>query len=383
MNDKTNKKDKYYIYILYLAIVWLLIFSFFTNTQILYADEIDTKEQELTEIQRMIQEQRANAKKLEYEKTKALKNKQKTQKELSQTQTKIKQLNITENNLKKSLDLSKNLLNQTNEVISDNQSLCNKTLLYLLLSDQAQTKLKQDSNDAYQLKLILQNIINEINKLETKKSLISQEKTRKEQEINHTLNITHTERNKLNNFSKTIKKLDTDISKFEKQRKKYLEKSKELERDALALQDLIDFLKQQAMRYKESFDFTGEYQWPLDGKILRHFGPHRHEKYDILTISNGVDIEAPLDKDIQAFADGEVVFSDWFTGAGKMIIIDHKNGFHTVYSYNNTLLVSKGDTIKKGQTIAKAGKTGSVTEPCLHFEIRRSGVPVNPMQFKN
>ncbi len=363
-------------------ILILLILSIFP-LYLYSSNDINSKEQELTELQRMIEEQRQKALQLDKHKSKALQNKQKTQRELNLTHKKIQDLSIAEQNLKKSLNLSKNLLSHTNTIISENQKLCYEAFLFLLFTDQAESKLRQNSNDSFLLSLIFKNIIKENIKLEQKKELIFQEKNKNEQAVKQTLNITQTERQKLNQMSNTIKKLDSDISNFEKQKQAFLHKSKELERDAQALQDLIDFLKKQAERYTESFDFIGEYSWPLIGNIIRHFGPHRHERYDILTISNGVDIAAGLDSDIRAFADGEVVFADWFTGAGKMIILDHKNGFHTIYSYNNTLLVTKGEKIKKGQIIAKVGKTGNATEPSLHFEIRRSGVPLNPMQFKN
>jgi len=86
---------------------------------------------------------------------------------------------------------------------------------------------------------------------------------------------------------------------------------------------------------------------------------------------------------IKAFADGEVAFAGLFVGSGNMIIIDHKNGFHSIYSFNNTLLVIKGEYVQKGQVIALSGMTGAASEPSLRFELRRNRVAVNPVEYVN
>ena len=79
--------------------------------------------------------------------------------------------------------------------------------------------------------------------------------------------------------------------------------------------------------------------------------------------------------------DGEVVFADRFGGQGNLVIIDHKNGFFTVYAYNSSILVSVGAKVKRGQTIARRGSTGSATEPSLHFELRKDGKSINPVPY--
>lgn len=360
----------------------LITVCIFLSTLSLFSDDISTKESELNEIQRLLQEHKRTVEILEQQKSSALKDKNSKQRQLRQSQQRVRELTITERNLKQSLDLSKNLLNKVDKDISNTHKLCYEAFLLLTLADQSESKLNTKHNDSFVLSLILKNLLNENSKLIERKKIIAIEKEKNENEVNKTLKITRDEKVKLNNISSTMKQLESDIKSFEQQKQEFIKKSKELERNARALQDLIDLLKREAEKYKDIIHFAGQYVWPLDGKILTPFGPKKHERYEIVTMSNGVDIAAENDTPVRAFSGGEVVFSDWFTGAGKMIIIDHKNGFHTVYSYNNTLLVSKGDKVIVGQIIARSGKTGSAVQPSLHFEVRRNGIPVDPMQFK-
>ena len=82
-----------------------------------------------------------------------------------------------------------------------------------------------------------------------------------------------------------------------------------------------------------------------------------------------------------AVDDGEVIFSDRYGGQGKLIIIDHKNGYFSLYAYNSDLVAAKGAKVKRGQTIARSGMTGSASEPSLHFELRKDGKAINPVPY--
>jgi len=129
------------------------------------------------------------------------------------------------------------------------------------------------------------------------------------------------------------------------------------------------------------------YQWtgkkiamPVRGKIIRSFGQETRS-YGTSVVSNGIDIAVKEGSSVVASDDGEVIFSDRYGGQGKMIIIDHKNGFFTLYAYCSELLASRGAKVKKGQTIAKSGATGSASEPSLHFELRKDGKAINPLPY--
>ncbi|AFK85475.1 MULTISPECIES: peptidoglycan DD-metalloendopeptidase family protein [Thermoanaerobacterium] len=95
----------------------------------------------------------------------------------------------------------------------------------------------------------------------------------------------------------------------------------------------------------------------------------------------GIDIAASINDPIYAADGGTVVFAGWENGYGNLVEIDHGNGYVTYYGHANKLLVKKGDKVYKGEKIALVGMTGNTTGPHVHFEVRKNGVPVNPMTY--
>lgn len=120
-------------------------------------------------------------------------------------------------------------------------------------------------------------------------------------------------------------------------------------------------------------DASPDFIWPVDGKVLSYFRDRDGYHYN-----KGLNIEAQ-DTSIKAAREGEVVFSDFLTGYGQTVVVDHKDGFHTVYSQMDSLLVKSGDRIKQGQAIAQIGSRpqGSF----LHFEIRKNAIEDNPFYY--
>jgi septal ring factor EnvC (AmiA/AmiB activator) len=127
--------------------------------------------------------------------------------------------------------------------------------------------------------------------------------------------------------------------------------------------------------------FKGSLDWPLRGRIVREFGMQKHPRFGTTTMSNGIEIEAVEGAPVLAVYEGVVKFSEWFKGYGNSIIISHSGGIYTLYAHNSELLVQRGDQVQKGQTIARAGSTGSLTGPNLYFEVREKDHPVNPRQW--
>lgn len=96
----------------------------------------------------------------------------------------------------------------------------------------------------------------------------------------------------------------------------------------------------------------------------------------------GIDIAAPAGTPVYAAAGGKVIYSGYNSGGyGKLIIIEHSNGYQTYYAHNSKLYVNVGETVAKGERIAGVGSTGDSTGNHVHFEIRRNGTPVNPSQY--
>lgn len=119
---------------------------------------------------------------------------------------------------------------------------------------------------------------------------------------------------------------------------------------------------------------VGGLGWPLSGNLLARYGGRLPDGRN----SAGVLIGAPAGSTVIAVADGTVVFSDWMTGYGMILIVDHGNGYMSLYAHNDTLLKDAGATIKRGEAVAKVGNSGGQGVTALYFELRRNGQPVDP-----
>ena len=126
---------------------------------------------------------------------------------------------------------------------------------------------------------------------------------------------------------------------------------------------------------------TGTMTWPAEGEITSPFGWRVHPIFGTQRLHTGIDIGADYGDAIRAADGGVVIHSDWMGGYGNAVIIDHGNGISTLYAHNSQLLVSEGQTVAKGQTVARCGSTGYSTGPHLHFEVWQNGSPVNPLNY--
>ncbi|MEO6227960.1 MAG: peptidoglycan DD-metalloendopeptidase family protein, partial [Thermomonas sp.] len=119
---------------------------------------------------------------------------------------------------------------------------------------------------------------------------------------------------------------------------------------------------------------VGGLGWPVTGNLLAAYGG----KLPDGRRSDGVLVAAPAGTTVKAVADGQVVFADWMTGYGMILIIDHGNGYMSLYAHNDGLLRDAGDAVKRGDPVANVGKSGGQEQPALYFELRRNGQPVDP-----
>lgn len=120
-----------------------------------------------------------------------------------------------------------------------------------------------------------------------------------------------------------------------------------------------------------------QFRWPVRGRIISGYGPKPGGQQN-----EGINISVPEGTAVKAAEDGVVAYAgSELKGYGNLVLIKHADGWVTAYANNSALDVKKGDTVKRGQVIAKAGQTGNVTSPQLHFEIRKGSQPVDPSQY--
>ncbi|HHV71552.1 MAG TPA: peptidoglycan DD-metalloendopeptidase family protein [Clostridia bacterium] len=129
---------------------------------------------------------------------------------------------------------------------------------------------------------------------------------------------------------------------------------------------------------------SGKMAWPTAGRISSYYGMRTHPIFKTKKMHTGLDIAAPSGQNIVAAESGKVIYSSlstgsWMGGYGNTVIIDHGGGISTLYGHTSKVLVRQGETVKRGQVIAKVGSTGNSTGPHLHFEVRVNGVPKDPL----
>jgi murein DD-endopeptidase MepM/ murein hydrolase activator NlpD len=117
------------------------------------------------------------------------------------------------------------------------------------------------------------------------------------------------------------------------------------------------------------------FTWPAEGKIVSYYNTNKGG------LSKGIDVALPFGSKVKASKQGIVSYADVLRGYGKVIIVDHQDGFSTVYAHNSKLMVKENDFVERGEVIAISGNTGNCKSPLLHFEIRKGETPQDPLYY--
>lgn len=119
------------------------------------------------------------------------------------------------------------------------------------------------------------------------------------------------------------------------------------------------------------------FRWPLPGRVISGFGPKPGGRFN-----DGVNLKANAGEPVRAAGDGVVAYAgDAIAGFGNLVLIKHAGGWVSAYGHNEALLVQRGTRVKAGEVIARAGQTGAVSEPQLHFELRQGRTPLDPVKL--
>ncbi len=145
---------------------------------------------------------------------------------------------------------------------------------------------------------------------------------------------------------------------------------------ARLIAELTSILSDYPISSEEPFSsFKGKLTWPVAGRLLHDYGDARATGQ---LHWNGVVLAAPRGREVRAVYHGRVLFADWLAGMGLLVIVDHGEGYMTLYGYNETLLKRPGDWVAPGDVIATVGDSGGQPQAGLYFEVRQGTQPVNP-----
>lgn len=132
--------------------------------------------------------------------------------------------------------------------------------------------------------------------------------------------------------------------------------------------------EKQAMELAGLKTLKRKLQWPVKGRLSHSFGSQKHGYLKW----KGVLLSAPVGREVKTIHNGTVLFSDWLKGYGLVTVVDHGNGYMSLYGHNQTLLKNVGDRVETGEPIALVGQSGGQSQAGLYFEIRHQGKAVNP-----
>ncbi|RMF14969.1 MAG: metallopeptidase [Gammaproteobacteria bacterium] len=191
-----------------------------------------------------------------------------------------------------------------------------------------------------------------------------------------------TEKNRLR-LEARQKERQTLLARLQRDIRNHASTISRLERDQKELESLVKEVERSLGELDRSADSQPfakrkkRLPWPLKGKLLRRYG----ERFKSGARSSGMVISAKPESPVRAIHHGRVIFADWLRGFGLLLIIDHGDGYMSLYGYNQALLKSPGEWVRSGEIIANAGASGGQTQSGLYFEIRHKGRPVNPLSW--
>jgi murein DD-endopeptidase MepM/ murein hydrolase activator NlpD len=128
---------------------------------------------------------------------------------------------------------------------------------------------------------------------------------------------------------------------------------------------------------QRSLGGSPQFRWPVRGRVISAYGAKSNGQHN-----DGINLAVPEGTEVKAAEDGVVAYAgNELKGYGNLVLLRHADGWMTAYAHNSQLLVKRGETIKRGQNVARAGQTGGVSSPQVHFEIRKGSTPVDPTQY--
>jgi murein hydrolase activator len=178
------------------------------------------------------------------------------------------------------------------------------------------------------------------------------------------------------------------LTKLTQEKESYERALQELERSASRIDTLLRELEQRrraAAAKPPSGSLPrgvkGGLPWPAEGSVSTYFGRQKHPTFNTYVQRKGIEIRTSEGSAIHAVMPGTVVYADWLKGYGLVIILDHTNGFFSLYAHASKILTSVGAQVRSGQAIGETGDTGMTGENTLYFELREGTEAVDPLQW--
>lgn len=264
-------------------------------------------------------------------------------------------------------------------------------------------------NNAYMMNIIARRDIAMFNELNAQERRLEQAKSQLEADQLRIRKQTDELKRKRIEFDTAVQRTDKLLHTVQNEQKKAEAASRELERAQRAVGNKITSLQNRKEKKSSTIKITSSKQtqsdtqaakkkapakssssngggvsslsWPLNGRVTMHYGSRVHPVFKTKVFNSGIDIQAAAGTPVKAAGAGEVLYRGWLRGFGQVVIIDHGGNLSTVYAHLGGTSVNEGATVRTGTVIGRVGNTGTDQEYGLHFEVRRGGSAVNPMNY--
>lgn len=179
-------------------------------------------------------------------------------------------------------------------------------------------------------------------------------------------------------LAETRSRQDTMLSKLNRSLDTRAKRQAALEADRKRLNEVLNNIKPSAVAGQPFAKSKGRLDWPTQGSVLRGFGQKRADGQSNWT---GMVIAANAGSEVRAVQDGTVAYAGWLLGYGLLLVVEHDDGYATLYGHNQTLNKERGDRVQAGELIGRAGATGSLATTGVFFGVNRKGQPLDPISW--
>ena len=184
-------------------------------------------------------------------------------------------------------------------------------------------------------------------------------------------------KNKKESLLATVKKEKTTHTRMLRE----MEESSQRLLDIIRESEKAEKEKEETFSTKSFAGLKGKLPWPVDGKVAIPYGSQKDPQFNTPIFRSGAYIKSNADAVAKAVHSGKVVFAEWFKGYGQLVIVNHGDGYHTLYGSLSEIFTKVGDIIKGKQAVGRVGSSGVLNAPGLYFELRYKGKPLDPAQW--
>lgn len=360
------------------------------------------KKQELDEIRRQAAEKRRAAAALKPRETRAIGDLRRTERELSSSRGRLRKLQRRRQSLGAQLEVTRANLERSIVTLEAQRARLRTRLRGMYMTGPARELEYLLSTGSFAQLLTRWDFLNMV--AEQDRILLEDVRDQKEeveaaqQRLEGNLTEVQVVQQRTSQESQKLASLRSEKAKtvknIQSERQSYEAAAAELERTAKRIQSLLAQLerrrREEAAKARTegrnpqpySGDFAkglGQLDWPVRGSVVGQFGIETHPRFGTQIRNDGIDISAPIGTSVVAVAKGRVDFAnDDYEGIGGMIVLNHGDGYFTVYSHLDAVLVGSGQEVQPGTPIGRVGDAGSLKGPILHFEVRKGSAAQNP-----